>query len=67
LATALTARFVGELGSYRWLWEAAPARTQLEAILSAAEVGFDTVRQVAIDDWSALRFRRVEFIKRPKE
>lgn len=28
--------------------------------------GFDTVRQVAIDaDWSALRFRRVEFIKPP--
>jgi hypothetical protein len=27
--------------------------------------GFDTVRQVAIDeDWSALRFRRVEFINR---
>jgi hypothetical protein len=27
--------------------------------------GFDTVRQVAIDeDWSALRFRRVEHIKR---
>ncbi|PRC91256.1 hypothetical protein [Solimicrobium silvestre] len=27
------------------------------------ELGFDTVRQVAIDaDWSALRFRRVEFI-----
>ena len=27
-------------------------------------LGFDTVRQVAIDeDWSALRFRRVEFIK----
>jgi len=26
--------------------------------------GFDTVRQVAIDeDWSALRFRRVEYIK----
>jgi len=26
--------------------------------------GFDTVRQVAIDeDWTALRFRRVEFIK----
>ena|ERR1700722_1031694 len=26
--------------------------------------GFDTVRQVAIDeDWSALRFRRTEFIK----
>jgi hypothetical protein len=30
-------------------------------------LGFDTVRQVAIDDdWSALRFRRVEYIKRPK-
>jgi hypothetical protein len=28
------------------------------------KAGFDTVRQVAIDeDWSALRFRRVEFIK----
>ena len=27
--------------------------------------GFDSVRQVAIDeDWSALRFRRVEYIKR---
>ncbi len=27
--------------------------------------GFDSVRQVAIDDdWSALRFRRAEFIKR---
>ena len=26
--------------------------------------GFDTVRQVSIDeDWSALRFRRIEFIK----
>jgi hypothetical protein len=31
-------------------------------VLRAA--GFDTVRQVAIDDdWSALRFRRVEYIK----
>ena len=29
------------------------------------ECGFDTVRQVAIDeDWSALRFRRVEYIRR---
>ena len=28
--------------------------------------GFDTVRQVAIDeDWSALRFRRLEYIKSP--
>jgi hypothetical protein len=32
------------------------------------KAGFDSVRQVAIDeDWSALRFRRVEFIKRPKK
>ncbi len=31
------------------------------------EVGFEGVRQVAIDeDWSALRFRRVEFIKTMK-
>jgi hypothetical protein len=28
--------------------------------------GFDTVRQIAIDDdWSALRFRRAEYIKTP--
>jgi hypothetical protein len=27
-------------------------------------LGFDALRQIAIDeDWSALRFRRVEFIK----
>jgi hypothetical protein len=31
------------------------------------KAGFDTVRAVAIDeDWSALRFRRVEFIKNAK-
>lgn len=31
------------------------------------EQGFDTVRQVAIDeDWSALRFRRVEYINTSK-
>jgi hypothetical protein len=31
------------------------------------KAGFDTVRAVAIDeDWSALRFRRVEFIKGTK-
>lgn len=31
------------------------------------EAGFEPVRQVAIDeDWSALRFRRVEFIKSMK-
>jgi len=28
------------------------------------DAGFDSVRAVAIDDdWSALRFRRVEFVK----
>ena len=32
---------------------------------SVRAAGFDTVRQVAIDeDWSALRFRRVEHIKK---
>jgi hypothetical protein len=34
-------------------------------VLKAA--GFDTVRAIAIDeDWSALRFRRTEFIKSTK-
>ena len=34
---------------------------------AVGEAGFEGVRQVAIDeDWSALRFRRVEFIKRMK-
>ncbi len=32
---------------------------------SLGQLGFEPVRQVAIDeDWSALRFRRVEFIKK---
>jgi hypothetical protein len=32
---------------------------------SVRAAGFDAVRQVAIDeDWSALRFRRVEYIKK---
>ncbi|MBW8824124.1 MAG: hypothetical protein JF567_07845 [Xanthomonadales bacterium] len=32
------------------------------------DAGFDTVRMVAIDeDWSALRFRRGEYIKAPKK
>ena len=32
------------------------------------QLGFDGVRQIAIDeDWSAIRFRRVEFIKRGRE
>lgn len=32
------------------------------------QLGFDTVRLVAIDaDWSAMRFRRVEFIKRQSQ
>ncbi|MGI9456100.1 MAG: hypothetical protein ACR2NU_06025 [Aeoliella sp.] len=34
---------------------------------AVGEVGFEGVRQVAIDaDWSALRFRRVEYIKKLK-
>ena len=34
---------------------------------AVGEEGFEGVRQVAIDeDWSALRFRRVEFIKKMK-
>lgn len=32
---------------------------------SIMDLGFDTVRIISIDsDWSALRFRRIEFIKR---
>jgi len=32
--------------------------------VALGEIGFEGVRQIAIDeDWTALRFRRVEFIK----
>ena len=69
LAKALTKRALGDA----ILWFAYPKGTSRhykcdfnrdtgwQVIRSA---GFDTVRQVAIDaDWSALRFRRTEFIK----
>jgi hypothetical protein len=69
LSLALAAKAEGDA----LLWFAYPKGTSKQykcefnrdtgwnAIRSA---GFDTVRQVAIDeDWSALRFRRVEFIK----
>jgi hypothetical protein len=39
------------------------AFTQRQAELAIRGAGFDSVRQVAIDeDWSALRFRRLEYI-----
>jgi hypothetical protein len=69
LSVALAAKAEGDA----LLWFAYPKGTSKQykcefnrdtgwnAIRSA---GFDTVRQVAIDeDWSALRFRRMEFIK----
>jgi hypothetical protein len=69
LSLALAAKAEGDA----LLWFAYPKGTSKQykcefnrdtgwnAIRSA---GFDTVRQVAIDeDWSALRFRRMEFIK----
>lgn len=69
LAEALIPKAVGDA----LLWFAYPKGTSKkyqcdfnrdtgwEALRAA---GFDTVRQVAIDeDWSALRFRRLEFIK----
>ena len=71
LSKALAASAVGDA----LLWFAYPKATSKKYacefnrddgwdILRAS--GFDSVRQVAIDDdWSALRFRRVEFIKRP--
>ena len=55
------------------LWFAYPKRTskKYKSDISRdngwsvlGEAGFEAVRQIAIDeDWSALRFRRVEFIK----
>ena len=69
LSRALTAKAEGDA----LLWFAYPKGTSKKYpcefnrdtgwdVLRSA--GFDTVRAVAIDeDWSALRFRRVEFIK----
>lgn len=69
IARAVTARAEGDAT----LWFAYPKKSSKNyscefnrdtgwAVLGAA--GYEPVRQVAIDeDWSALRFRKVEFIK----
>lgn len=69
LAKALTARADGDA----ILWFAYPKGTSKRYSCdfnrdtgwdTLRQAGFDTVRQVAIDeDWSALRFRRTEYIK----
>jgi len=71
LSTDIAARTVGDVV---W-WFAYPKGTSKKYSCdfnrdtgwdSMRKFGFDTVRQVAIDeDWSALRFRRLDFIKRP--
>jgi hypothetical protein len=73
LSTALAAKAVGDAV----LWFAYPKGTSKKYTCdfnrddgwdALREAGFDSVRQVAIDeDWSALRFRRTEFIKRPRQ
>lgn len=73
LSTALAAKAVGDA----LLWFAYPKGTSKKYTCdfnrddgwnALHESGFDSVRQIAIDeDWSALRFRRTEFIKRPKQ
>lgn len=73
LSTALAAKAAGDA----LLWFAYPKGTSKKYTCDfnrddgwdvLRKLGFDSVRQVAIDeDWSALRFRRVEFIKRPKK
>jgi hypothetical protein len=40
------------------------AASPISRCVSTSELGFEGVRQVAIDeDWSALRFRRAEYIR----
>lgn len=73
LSTALAAKAVGDA----LLWFAYPKGTSKKYTCdfnrddgwnALHESGFDSVRQIAIDaDWSALRFRRTEFIKRPQQ
>lgn len=72
LSTAIAAKAVGDAV----LWFAYPKGTSKNYTCdfnrddgwnALHDAGFDSVRQVAIDeDWSALRFRRTEFIKRPR-
>lgn len=69
LSQALVAKAVGDV----LLWFAYPKGTSKRYACDfnrdegwdvLRRSGFDSVRQVAIDeDWSALRFRRVEYIK----
>ena len=71
LSSALAAKATGDA----LLWFAYPKGTSKKYTCdfnrddgwdALRESGFDSVRQIAIDeDWSALRFRRTEFIKRP--
>jgi hypothetical protein len=71
LSVALAARAIGDA----LLWFAYPKGTSKKYTCdfnrddgwgALRESGFDSVRQIAIDeDWSALRFRRNEFIERP--
>lgn len=71
LSSALAAKTIGDA----LLWFAYPKGTSKKYTCdfnrddgwdALRESGFDSVRQIAIDgDWSALRFRRTEFIKRP--
>ncbi|HMD75544.1 MAG TPA: hypothetical protein VKG05_16890 [Steroidobacteraceae bacterium] len=70
LARALCAIAAGDA----MLWFAYPKGTSKKYVCEfnrddgwqvLRQCGFDSVRQIAIDDdWSALRFRRVEYIKR---
>ncbi len=71
LSSALAAKTIGDA----LLWFAYPKGASIKYTCdfnrddgwdALRESGFDSVRQIAIDgDWSALRFRRTEFIKRP--
>jgi hypothetical protein len=73
---ALSAALAGKAEGDAVLWFAYPKRTSKRykadfdrdhgwEVLRAA--GFVPVRQVAIDaDWSALRFRRAEFVRGPR-
>jgi hypothetical protein len=73
LSTALATKAVGDAV----LWFAYPKGTSKKYTCdfnrdhgwdALREAGFDSVRQVAIDeDWSALRFGRTEFIKRSRQ
>ena len=70
----VAAMVIGKVSGDALLWFAYPKGTSTKYRCdfnrdsgwdTLRQSGFDTVRQVAIDeDWSALRFRRIEFINR---